>query len=143
MSISLVEQLDEHFLGLIRTSPLSDLIQQTLNQDSYAAPRLHAVWARFPYLHNGSIPSVSDLLKPAAERTRYFSLRDAGELERFDEDSLGLRVKGRHEVRGKPALHSREIYDTTLQGQSNQGHEFQTTLDASAKQDLIEYLKTL
>jgi hypothetical protein len=138
-----LEQLDEHFLGLIRTSPLSDLIQQTQNQDSYAAPRLHAVWARFPYLHNGSIPSVSDLLKPAAERTRYFSLRDAGELERFDEDSLGLRVKGRHEVRGKPALHSREIYDTTLQGQSNQGHEFQTTLDASAKQDLIEYLKTL
>jgi hypothetical protein len=138
-----LENLDEHFLGLIRTSPLSDLIQQTSNQDSYVAPRLHAIWARFPYLHNGSVPSVSDLLKPASERTRFFSLRDAGERERFDENSLGLNVKGRYEVRGKPTLHSREIYDTGLQGQSNQGHEFQTGLDASAKQDLIEYLKTL
>jgi mono/diheme cytochrome c family protein len=138
-----LENLDEHFLGLIRTSPLSDLIQQTSTQDSYVAPRLHAIWARFPYLHNGSVPSISDLLKPASERTRFFSLRDAGERERFDEDSLGLKVKGRHEVRGKPTLHSREIYDTGLQGQSNQGHEFQTGLDASAKQDLIEYLKTL
>jgi hypothetical protein len=138
-----LEQLDEHFLGLIRTSPLSDLIQQTANQDSYAAPRLHAVWARFPYLHNGSVPSIAELLKPARERRPWFSLRDAGDRERFDENALGLSHQGRYEVRSKPLLHSREIYDTSLPGQSNQGHEFQTGLDASSKQDLIEYLKTL
>ena len=138
-----LKNLDEHFLGLIRSSPLSDLIQQTQNQDSYVAPRLHAIWARFPYLHNGSVPAIQELLLSAAERSRYFSLRDAGERGRFSEAALGLNVKGGHQIKDKPLIHDREIYDTTLSGQSNQGHEFGVSLAPGEKQDLIEYLKTL
>ncbi|MBU6154088.1 MAG: hypothetical protein KGP28_07285 [Bdellovibrionales bacterium] len=138
-----LKNLDEHFLGLIRSSPLSDLIQQTRNQDSYVAPRLHAIWARFPYLHNGSVPNIQELLLPATERSRFFTLRDAGERERFSESALGLNVKGPHQIKNKPLIHDREIYDITLTGQSNQGHEFGVTLAPGEKQDLIEYLKTL
>jgi hypothetical protein len=138
-----LKNLDEHFLGLIRSSPLADLIQQTRNQDSYVAPRLHAIWARFPYLHNGSVPTIQELLLPVAERSRFFSLRNAGERERFSESALGLNVKADYEIKNKPLLHDREIYDTTLSGQSNQGHEFGTPLAPEEKKDLIEYLKTL
>ena len=36
--------------------------------DGYRALDLHGLWATAPYLHNGSVPTLADLLKPAAER---------------------------------------------------------------------------
>jgi hypothetical protein len=40
----------------------------------YAARPLHGVWAAAPYLHNGSVPTLADLLKPPAERPKTFPL---------------------------------------------------------------------
>ncbi|MBX3248651.1 MAG: hypothetical protein KF901_15855 [Myxococcales bacterium] len=36
--------------------------------DGYRAADLRGVWATAPYLHNGSVPTLEDLLRPAAER---------------------------------------------------------------------------
>jgi hypothetical protein len=36
--------------------------------DGYRVADLHALWATPPYLHNGSVPTLADLLQPAAER---------------------------------------------------------------------------
>lgn len=138
-----LDQLDDRFLGLIERSPLSDIIQQTSTKESYIAPRLHAVWARFPYLHNASVPTLYDLLSKAEKRPKYFELKDAGEEERFDPVHLGLQVRGAHEVRRAPILANRSVYDTTQVGQTNVGHEFHTDLSEDEKFDLIEYLKTL
>ncbi len=138
-----LENLDDHFLGLIERSPLADVIQQTKNRDSYVAPRLHAVWARFPYLHNGSVPTVRDLLGPATQRPKLFSLRNAGERERFDPENLGLAVRGKYAIRRTLPFGLRATYDTTLPGQSNAGHEFGGNLSEGERTDLIEYLKTL
>ena len=40
--------------------------------DGYRASDLHALWATAPYLHNGSVPTLEDLLAPAAERPTTF-----------------------------------------------------------------------
>lgn len=138
-----LDDLDARFLGLIERSPLADVIQQTANHDSYAAPRLHAIWARFPYLHNASVPTVRDLLSPPASRPKLFSLRNAGESERFDSENLGLQVRGKFAIERAIPLGRRASYDTTIRGQSNSGHEFGLELPDGARTDLIEYLKTL
>ncbi|MEQ1879140.1 MAG: hypothetical protein ABL958_21055, partial [Bdellovibrionia bacterium] len=107
-----------------------------------------AIWARFPYLHNGSVPSVIDLLTEPTGRPRVFSLEDSGEAFRFDESSLGLN---------RPAAGSsdeialikqseagdRSVYDIKRVGHSSGGHNFGTGLPIEDKLKLIEYLKTL
>jgi hypothetical protein len=58
----------------------------------YFAPRLEGIWARFPYLHNGSVPTLDDLLGDPSQRPRDFSLSDAAEVKGYDRRRAGLRV---------------------------------------------------
>lgn len=44
----------------------------TTLSDGYRASDLHALWATAPYLHNGSVPTLDDLLRPPAERPATF-----------------------------------------------------------------------
>lgn len=151
------ERLDfvtEEFLKLIDTNPLNDIMQYMDHGDKgkgYVAPRLWGVWSRFPYLHNGSVPTLYDLLSPASERPVVFSLERSGDRDRFDEEKFGLKVNRdissrdykkmlRTGKRGK-----RSIYYTKRMGHLNVGHEFKfyNQLDHETKRDLIEYLKTL
>ena len=144
-----LDYVTEDFLNHVRKSPLSDLVtlSEYAGKRMYVAPRLHAIWARFPYLHNGSVPTLRDLLEPAANRPKIFSLKNAGELVRFDPNRVGLThpetsqalINLIQDYSGK----NRSVYDTGLPGQSNQGHEKFTDLDSDHKDDLIEYLKTL
>ncbi len=41
-------------------------------QAGYVPPPLDGIWMRYPYLHNGSVPTLCDLLSPAGERTAVF-----------------------------------------------------------------------
>ncbi len=41
---------------------------------SYVARRLDGIWATAPYLHNGSVPTLHDLLLPANERPASFAI---------------------------------------------------------------------
>ena len=133
--------LEGEFLDLVANNPLKDILQSKYRGRGYFAPRLEGVWARFPYLHNGSVPSIRHLLSPPADRPKTFSVRAAGSRERFDPDNLGLTMpkKIKFDLLGG----KRSIYDTSLVGQSNAGHEFYTDLSDYEKTDIIEYLKTL
>lgn len=44
--------------------------------DGYRVPLTHALWATAPYLHNGSVPTLDDLLRPAAARPATFMRGD-------------------------------------------------------------------
>jgi hypothetical protein len=114
----------------------------------YFAPRLEGVWARFPYFHNGSVPTLAAVLTPAIERPRYWSLLDAGEAERFDAAAVGLtlpRAGSAEETKlgSEAAAGSRDVYFVDRLGHANRGHEFGTELSDAEKSALIEYLKTL
>lgn len=131
--------IEEPFINFVRKNPLNDLLKPTENSGAqkYFAPRLHAIWARFPYLHNASVPTLSDLLSPEELRPKRFSLKEAGEFNRFDQTKIGLTSVP------LPSQQKRWIYETTKTGQSNQGHLFGTDLQEDEKRDLIEYLKSL
>jgi hypothetical protein len=83
----------------------------------YVAPQyqsrpLAGVWATAPFLHNGSVPSLYEMLLPAYRRSKKFYLKG----DTFDPRAVGLVT----DASQKGAF----LFDTTLPGNSNQGHEF-------------------
>ena len=99
----------------------------------YAAVPLDGVWLRAPYLHNGSVPSLDDLLKPAADRPRVFWRG----YDVFDPVGVGFVSNGAEAARRGTR------FDTARPGNSNAGHEYGTRLAPADKRALLEYLKTL
>lgn len=98
---------------------------------AYEARVLTGIWAVGPYLHNGSVSNLWELLKPAGQRMTRFAV---GHRE-FDPVHVGLETvpaPGRASFVVDPAV-----------GNGNGGHEYGTTLPEEDRWALIEYLKTL
>ncbi len=99
----------------------------------YVAQFLDGIWLRAPYLHNGSVPTLADLLTPPAQRPQTFWRG----YDVYDPARVGFVVQGAAAQReGTP-------FDTRLGGNGNQGHAFGTGLADTDKTALLEYLKTL
>lgn len=99
----------------------------------FAARPLAGVWAAAPYLHNGAVPTLADLLTPPAERINRFSL---GQRD-YDPERVGYRTD-------LPEADWRFIVETeTAPGAGNGGHDYGTDLSAEDKRALLEYLKSL
>jgi hypothetical protein len=99
----------------------------------YYSPPLDGIWMRAPYLHNGSVPSLRDLLEPPKNRPPVFYRG----LDLFDPVRVGFVVDP------KLAKQDGWLHDTTRRGDGNQGHTYGTELPPEEKQALLEYLKTL
>jgi hypothetical protein len=108
-------------------------------QPVYKAGPRDGVWATGPFLHNGSVPNLYEMLVPAGQRSKTFYYgRD------FDPTKVGVDTSG---ASGK------FLYDTTLLGNSNAGHSFRDgpwekgvigrLLSDEERWDLIEYLKSI
>lgn len=100
----------------------------------YISPPLDGCWLRAPYLHHGTVPNLTELLKPGPERIRVFYRG----CDLYDPINVGFVSSG-PEVEGKGFFR----LDTSERGNGNQGHEYGTDLPDDAKKALIEYLKTL
>jgi len=96
----------------------------------YKARPLNGIWASAPFLHNGSVPSLWELLKKPDDRIRQFHV-GSGEL---DPVHVGFSIND-------GPLTSK--FDTALPGNSNQGHDYGTDLNDVNKLEFIEYIKTL
>lgn len=101
----------------------------------YESRVLEGIWAAPPYLHNGSVASMAELLKPATERKSSFAVGTA-----YDPVNLGLADKQPH---GKKNIRTLTGCSDLNSGNSKCGHEFGTTLPPQDKEKLLEYLKTL
>lgn len=101
--------------------------------DGYVNVPLDAVWIRAPYLHNGSVPYLGELLEPVQERTPVFH----SGYDLYDPERVGFVSEGDEAERYGKKL------DTSLPGNSNQGHLWGTALPEEEKAALLEYLKTL
>jgi hypothetical protein len=101
--------------------------------DGYAAMPLDGVWLRAPYLHNGSVPTIRDLLEKPENRPSVFWRG----YDVYDYKSLGFISSGTE------ADTAGFRYDTSVRGNSNAGHVYGTELKAKDKEALLEYLKTL
>ena len=97
--------------------------------DLKAGP-LAGVWSTGPYLHNGSVPTVYELLSPVAERRAVFW---TGGRE-LDRERLGF---------ASDEAPGRFRYDTSLLGNHNTGHLYPPQgLSRDERLAIIEYLKT-
>ncbi|MBC7172959.1 MAG: hypothetical protein H5U40_11045 [Polyangiaceae bacterium] len=107
------------------------------SERGYMALPLDGIWARAPYLHNGSVPTIYHLLVPESRPTTFIRGNIHYDTERvgFAWDASAAADKYTH------------AYDTTRSGRSNAGHTAFNGRDWSAHpdelQDLLEYLKTL
>ena len=110
-----------------------------VNKAAYKARPLHGVWATPPFLHNGSVPTIYDLLSPVEARPVRFGV---GHRE-YNPVKLGYVTDMR------PGNFE---FDTKQTGNSNAGHLFTDAdvdgrigerLSESARMALIEYIKVM
>jgi len=107
---------------------------------AYKARPLAGVWATPPFLHNGSVPTIYQLLSPQDERATTFY---KGTFE-YDPRHLGYRTE---------AFANGFLFDTKITGNHNSGHEFRAgergngvigrLLQPQERWALLEYLKVL
>lgn len=102
--------------------------------NGYLANELTGLWLRGPYLHNGSVPTLRDLLLPSSERPKTFYR---------GYDLIDSKYGGFVSRAGTPAERFGTRYDTKTPGNDNSGHLYGTDLSPQDKQRLLAYLKTL
>ena len=108
---------------------------------AYKARSLNGIWATGPFLHNGSVPNLWELLLPAEERAKIFCVGN----REFDPRNVGFNTEGCDKA--DPADTRR--FSVEPLGNRNTGHEYGTGKDNKDKLteqerwDLIEYIKTL
>ena len=103
-------------------------------EGGYIAPPLDGIWATAPYLHNGSVPTLSGVLN-SNNRPKYWSRTfDDADFNSFD---VGWNFMVQNSKVNK------NTYDTTLKGYGNAGHTFGDSLTENERKAVIEYLKTL
>lgn len=108
----------------------------------YVAPPLDGVWATAPFLHNGSVPTLELLLDSTARPRRW--RRIDYDSRNFDQDAVGWPwVEIEVAWDDAPQDERRHIYDTTLAGHANTGHDFGDALSDAERRAVIEYVKTL
>src|SRR3954449_2582814 len=97
----------------------------------YRARPLDGIWATAPYLHNGSVPTLADLLKPAAQRPKTFFVGDCA-ITPVNADCVATQRPGAF------------LFDTSKDGNLNKGHEYAGAITSDEdRAALLEYLKSL
>jgi mono/diheme cytochrome c family protein len=99
---------------------------------AYESRVLSGIWATAPYLHNGSVPNLWELLKPAKERRRSFMVGSRV----FDSKNVG------YDTENSPFKSGSFVVDPA-NGNGNGGHEYGTALSEEQRWAIIEYMKTL
>ena len=146
LQVSVLGTIVDHLAATNRQMPPMEVMYGAVKKTSAGSPQappkvnayesrvLHGVWAVAPYLHNGTVPTLADLLEPPARRPESFEIGPA-----YDIDKIGFAPS-----QLKPAftLKTTGCADRNS-GASNCGHEYGTRLSPSEKKALLEYLKIL
>lgn len=101
------------------------------HEPAYKARPLDGIWATAPYLHNGSVPNLYELLLPPEKRSKTFYVGS----RMFDPVKVGyitIQESG-----------NESLLDTTIPGNHNTGHVYGTDLSEEDRWALVEYQKTL
>jgi len=102
---------------------------------AYESRVLHGIWATAPYLHNGSVPNLWELLTPPEQRKPFFMVGS----KKYNAKNVGYVTDESPFKDGKLVVSGFDVQP----GNGNSGHEFGTKLSDDEKWQLIEYLKQL
>ena len=135
------------FIDAFNRSPLA-AEGALVKSQGYAATPLTGVWANYPYLHNGSTPTLYHLLGPASERPKIFDVMAARTLDRERVGQPLVRDPAHRQLSEAELIrrygHDRNWFNTARPGSSNAGHDFWYYIRTNEnRRALIEYLKTL
>jgi hypothetical protein len=142
-----LEIVSNKFVDAFEKSPLAaegDLVKSR----GYAATPLTGVWANYPYLHNGSVPTLHHLLGPVSERPSMFHVIAAGRFDRIRVGQL-LDLDPTHGALGQADLarrfgSDRDWFNAARPGAGNGGHNVWPRIRTDEnRRALVEYLKTL
>jgi hypothetical protein len=101
-----------------------------LGPAKYSARTIKGSWSTAPFLHNGSVPTLYELLQPVNKRREKFYVGS----RQYDIEKLGYVSDDKM-----------TLFDTSKPGNSNAGHEgkeFGTHISEEERRDLLEYLKS-
>lgn len=101
----------------------------------YESRVLEGIWATAPYLHNGSVPTLTDLLAPVEQRPAAFKIGP-----NYDIEKIGLAAE---QTKFGDQILTTTDCSARNSGNSRCGHDYGVTLSAADKKALLEYLKTL
>jgi hypothetical protein len=133
------------------------------DHQGYVAGPLDGIWARAPYLHNGSVPTLRHLLAPRNPESRRPEAFVRG-VVRYDRLNVGFEWDPRLIGSLPEDAPTAVLFDTRWDGASNRGHDRDVAVDDEGRpdtpgatlrrldwsgpenrsdlDDLIEYLKT-
>lgn len=120
----------ELFANYMKNRPNSSACDSKNPIMAYKGRPLDGIWATAPYLHNGSVANLYEILLPAKDRMKKFKVGS----RKFDPKNVGFVTdEGPFEL------------DTSLPGNSNSGHDTygNAKFTEEERQALVEYLKTL
>lgn len=112
--------------------------------NGYQAPPLDGVWATAPYLHNGSVPTLYNVLN-SKSRPKLFTRSFKTDEADYDKERVGWKVTELKSPAAPnlPLIDHRKVYDVTKPGRSNAGHTFGDDLTEEERGAVVEFLKTL
>jgi hypothetical protein len=131
--------------------------------NGYANMPLDGLWLRGPYLHNGSVPTVRDLLEPSANRPNDFyrgydiidrkklgfisnvAEADGVKFFHYETRCIGDADYCKHQENPENVYQNNACAPGGWAGNGNRGHEgkeYGTELSVDDKDALVEYLKT-
>ncbi|GAB1260499.1 di-heme-cytochrome C peroxidase [Aurantivibrio plasticivorans] len=116
------------------SSPYLENGEKNLAGLVYKARPLNGIWATAPYLHNGSVPNLWELLQKPEDRVKQFWVGS----RQFDPKHVGYKTN-----EGLNLFKVNNAQGEIQPGNSNLGHTWGTHLSEAEKWQLIEYLKTL
>ncbi len=132
-----LKNLKEQLARCASVTSYSHILDNNTPLPAYKSRPLNGIWATAPYLHNGSVPTLYDLLLPQEKRPpRYF----------YFDGELDVVKGGLANANGKPNAFEFNVFDAegfAILGNWNGGHEYGTTLSDEERLNLVEYLKGL
>lgn len=133
---------DQSWFAKEKTGWLADGYQ-AIATGGYQAPPLDGIWATAPYFHNGSVPTIYQVLN-SATRPKRFTRSFQTNIEDYDNRRLGWKVREVDPPDPKlSVIERRRVYDTTQPGRGNQGHNFGDHLTEDERLAIIEFMKGL
>lgn len=139
IKLATIKSRPENFPSQLKYEPVG--ASWSNNSGGYIARPLYGAWTSAPYLHNGTVRTITELLTPPSKREPYFFTGTRN----YDIENLGYFSEEFYSP--APDINTEayklSCFDPATNTYSNLGHDYGTQWSPEEKKAVIEYLKTM